>query len=265
MSLKLPEEYVLAREIYNMIACVPIGQKISRNEINMRLRAQSNDKKIGIISKVLRSMLLLDQIQKRMHRESCQVVFWATASSTERGEQIFIRDGEEQPTNYLVDPPPPKPAPTPAPLPVPPKVVPPPEPESLLTQVKAFLNKRETGCTLRVLLHHFPLRKQEVIDLVHTLWQDGELGMDSTSSRSNVYLWLPHVKTSYVNDVLLDTSKEDETEKEEDTSDDEEFYMMRDLKSKRNRVLLRPTGDTIVLTVEEIEWIKKLKKPYVTL
>jgi hypothetical protein len=101
------------------------------------------------------------------------------------------------------------------------------------------------------------------------MWREGELCIDSKSSRANIFLWLPNTKSRYVNDPLPSeekptASKEEENEDEEN-GDEEEFFMMRDLKRRNHRVLLRPTGDTLTLTVDEIEFIKSLKPPYVTL
>lgn len=259
----LPEMYVLAREVYHMIASLPFGQKISRNEINLRLRASSNDQKIRKITTAIRSMLVLGQIQKQLHRDSCQVVFWATQNSQERGEAIRpLSPEEEQVVNYLEDPPPPAPPPAPEPPPEtepePPKVVPPKPPKTLRQLIEEFFFRRET-CTLRVLKSQFPTHKTEVLDIVKSMWEAGELCIDSTSSKTNWFLWLPTSKTNYINDTLPGEAES------EGSGEDGEFYMMRDLKNKSARILLRPTGDTLSLTVEEIEFIKGLKKPYVTL
>lgn len=247
-----------------MIVTVPLGQSISRNEINMRMRATSNDKKIEKISKALRSMLVLGQIQKRMHMDSCQVVFWATQNATEKGEHIRGQQPDEEIINYLIDPPlPPPPAPPPAP-PAPPPVVPPPEPETLLKSIQTLMKNRKS-CTLHFLCSHFESRKDEVVDLVELLWSTQELCRDSKSNADTVHLWIPSHKSKWVNDPMPSDEAKIKTEDEDEDVEEPEFYMMRDLKSKNKRILLRPTGDTLKLTVDEIEFIQSLKKPYVTL
>lgn len=255
----LPEDYTLAREIYAMCLALPLGHTLSRQEINRALRAESNDKKNERISRIIRNMLWCGQIQKRMHRDSCQVVFWVHG---ERGEQIKPPSQGEWVINYLIDPPkeapppPPPPPPPPEVEPEPAKVVPPPSPKTLRQLIDEFFFRRES-CTMRVLQAQFPTQKQAVMEIVESMWREGELCRDSTSSMNNVFLWLPTAKCAYVNDTI----REDVPDETEDT----EYYMMRDLKSKKKRILLRPTGDTLSLTIDEIEFIQSLKKPYVTL
>lgn len=194
--MNLPEEYRVARDVFETIRVVPKGHCISRGEINTRLRASSDKRKNDIVSKVIRHMIQMNQIQKRMDRETNAVYFWTLDNMNVKGEKGKW-DPAEPLTNYLVDPPPP---PTPAPTPVPTPV-----PAPTQAPVKETIPK--------ALHDQLSLKGKE------------EFGVES----------------------------------------DEDLYMMSDTTSKKHRLLLRPDGETVRLSVEEIEFIKGLKEPYVTL
>ncbi len=102
------------------------------------------------------------------------------------------------------------------------------------------------------------MRLADLLEVIADLWQQRVIyKTNNPANTSRMIVWLPSLQCKYVNDPHPEDMDEEEPV--------EEFYMMRDMKSKNHRLLLRPTGDTVRLSLEELEFIVSLKKPFVTL
>lgn len=214
----LDEEYRIAREVYQTIKILPAGHTISRAEINTRLRASSDQRRNDLITKAIRHMVHLGQIQKRMDPASCAVYFWTLDNINKKGEAIRW-DPTEPAINYLIDPPPPPPPP------------PPPQPTPAPTQSPA------------------PPKRERIPKELHD--QLSKAGKEEYDVEDEATADL-----KFERDLAAFNPEEE---------DDSGLYMMRDTKSKKHRILLRADGDTVRISLEEIEFIRGLKSPFITL